>query len=159
MNLLPTDEAGLTALFRRHGARDPQAWAASQVHEGINQLHRFMFLKQAWSTVVDADGGWIERIVAHHEQWPEREAYRLGATLKRLLASGAAREDLAELVRSQQIEVLTGLCYLLSDPSIDDPALAAIGWSLVETDEDGRPTARTIDLLHESVQETDPAPA
>lgn len=47
---IPTDEADLAALFERHGARDPQAWAASQVHEGINKLHRFMFLKQAWST-------------------------------------------------------------------------------------------------------------
>lgn len=156
----PTDEAALTALFERHGARDARAWAASQVHEGINQLHRFMFLKQAWSTVVAADdAGWIDRIIAQHEKWPQRDDYRLGATLERLLDQGAAREDLVDLVRSQQIEVLFGLCYLLSDPSLDDPALAGLGWCLVETDDEGRPTTRTIGLLHESVSETDPCAA
>ncbi len=65
--------------------------------------------------------------------------------------------DERALVRAQQVEVLFAMCYLLSDPAIEDPALAHVGWCLVETDEEGRPTSRSIDLLHESVGETDPA--
>ncbi len=155
---LPTDERSLSLLFERLGARDPDVWAASQAREGISQMHRFVFLKQAWAAVVDAtDDSWIDRLIANHDRWPQRADYELGATLKRLLANGASRRDLAQLVRAQQVEVLFAMCYLLSDPALEDPALSDVGWCLVETDEDGRPTSRSIDLLHESVAETDPA--
>ena len=155
---LPTDERALSLLFERLGARDPDLWAASQAREGINQVHRFVFLKQAWAAVVDStDDSWIDRVIANHDRWPQRADYELGATLKRLLACGASRRDLAQLVRAQQVEVLFAMCYLLSDPAIEDPALADVAWCLVETDEEGRPTTRSIDLLHESVGETDPA--
>ena len=155
---LPTDERALRLLFERLGARDPEVWAVSQVREGISQVHRFVFLKQAWAAVVDpSDDSWIDRLIANHDRWPQRSDYAIGATLKRLLAAGASRRDLVQLVRSQQVEVLFAMCYLLSDPAIEDPELSGLGWSLVETDEDGRPTSRSIDLLHESVTETDPA--
>jgi hypothetical protein len=42
-----TDVTQLTDLFRRLGARDPQDWAGSEVAEGLPQLERFLFLRQA----------------------------------------------------------------------------------------------------------------
>ena len=38
----------LKDIFTRLGADDPQGWARSQHEESINQLHRFVFLRQAW---------------------------------------------------------------------------------------------------------------
>jgi len=38
----------LAALFQKLGARDPDHWARSQVEEGVPQLARFLFLRQAW---------------------------------------------------------------------------------------------------------------
>ena len=37
----------LTRLFARLGAPDPQGWASSQPNEGILQLARYLFLRQA----------------------------------------------------------------------------------------------------------------
>jgi len=42
----------LTELFKKLGAEDPESWANSQVEEGINQLGRYLFLRQAWRTDV-----------------------------------------------------------------------------------------------------------
>jgi hypothetical protein len=154
---IPTDRAHLTALFSKLGAHDPGGWASSQATEGINQLHRFLFLKKAWEPVIHpTDTSWMDRLVESSERWPEREAYRVGASLKRLLGRGVDRLDLAEVIRAMQVEVLHSICYLLSDPSIEEPEVADVGWRLVETDADGHPTARPIDGLHESVWETDP---
>ena len=148
----------LEALFRRLGAPDPEAWAASQEGEGINQLHRYLFLRQAWSNVVaDGDQRWIEAGIAASKRDPEGPYAGVGQALERLIAAGASRDDLTEVVRGMQAELLFGFCYLLEDPSIEEPEAAHIGWVLVEADEDGAPTERPIGGLHESVLETDPS--
>jgi hypothetical protein len=49
---IPMDIEGLTVMFQRLGAENPEAWAQSQHREGINQLHRFLFLRQAWSRII-----------------------------------------------------------------------------------------------------------
>src|SRR6478736_3386328 len=41
------DQKKLSALFRTLGARDPGAWAQSQIEEGVPQLARFLFLRQS----------------------------------------------------------------------------------------------------------------
>jgi hypothetical protein len=147
----------LTALFRKLGARDPQGWASSQVTEGINQLHRYLFLRQAWSLVVAAgNSAWIDAVIAADERQPDASYSGVGPALKRLLGAGASREDLTHLVRGMQAELLFGFCYLLEDPAIEEEDLAHIGWALVETDSDYRPTDRPIFGLHESLWETDP---
>ncbi len=54
------DERELTELFRNLGADDPAGWARSQLEEGLPQLARFLFLRQAWKLVVKPDdSGWI----------------------------------------------------------------------------------------------------
>src|ERR1700683_2577550 len=57
----PLTEDDLVDLFGRLGAPSPEDWARSQVTEGIPQLARFLFLKQAWSNVVsEGDTAWIQ---------------------------------------------------------------------------------------------------
>ena len=59
------EKSRLADIFRRLGADDPVGWARSQVDEGIPQLARFAFLKDAWAHVLDEDDAtWIDREIA-----------------------------------------------------------------------------------------------
>ncbi len=147
----------LTAIFRRLGARDPEVWAQSQVSEGINQLHRYLFLRQAWSQVIrDGDSTWIDASIAAAERGRDDPYAGMGHALKRLFAAGASRDDLTDVVRGMQAELLFQFCYLLEDPMIEEQDVGDVGWVLVESDSEFRPTDRKIAGLHESVFETDP---
>jgi hypothetical protein len=147
----------LTALFRKLGAPDPEGWAASQIEEGIPQLARFLFLRQAWRQIVvkEGDSGWIDNTIRQAQTRPDDPYAGAGHALAKLRALGASDEDLTDLVRATQAEALAGLCYLLADPGELEPEVADMAWALVQLDADGEPTA-CIQSLHESVLETDP---
>ncbi len=154
---LPRSETQLRELFALLGAKDPEVWAQSQAHEGINQLHRFLFLRQAWRNVIsEGDHAWMDAAMGRADAYPDEPYAGVGGALKRLLKAGAAREDLSDLVRGMQAQLLFNVCYLLEDPSLEEPELADVGWALVETDANFEPTRTTIGGLHESVLETDP---
>jgi hypothetical protein len=156
MSIFSTKTSRLTHLFKIAGATDPQSWAKSEIDEGIPQLARFVFLRQAWRLVVaDSDVTWIDREVQHSEQKPNVPGAGLGHALSRLLSAGANREDLTELARTVQWQLLHGLCYQLEAPSIEEPELNHVAWGLFEVDEEGN-AGRSIHGLHESVLETDP---
>ncbi len=155
---VPDDEKKLAELFRDLGARDPESWAASQVSEGINQLHRFLFLRQAWKRVVsESDDAWIDQEISNYKQNASQPFAGVGHALARMLAAGASRENIVDLTRGVQARLLFDICCLLADPSISEPSVNDIGWALVETDDDFEPTRKTIAGLHESVLDTDPA--
>ena len=149
------DEEELTATFARFGARDPEQWAGSEIREGIPQLARFLFLKGVWQEVVDAgDPSWIDRVVANTPEDSDAPFAGTAHALRRLLEAGADRQDLHEVVRGMQAEMIFGLCYLLDDPGAVE-GNDSVDWGLFELDEDDQP-ARGIGGLHESVLETDP---
>ena len=45
------NEQELTELFRKLGAPHPEGWAHSQITEGILQLPRYLFLREAWRRI------------------------------------------------------------------------------------------------------------
>jgi len=151
---------GLTDTFRRLGANDPEGWARSQINEGIPQLHRFLFLKAAWSHVVeDDDTSWIEQALAPSRRNDDPGA-SLGPALRRLLDAGARPEDISEVVRVTQWQLLFEMCYQLDDSGVIDTLsregeMPEIAWGLFAIDEDGNPLD-AIDALHESVLAIDP---
>lgn len=146
----------LTALFRKLGAREPESWASSQHNEGIDQLARFVFLREAWKCVVKPDDvSWIDRTIADAKARPSDPGAGIGPALERLLAVGADRKDIHEVVRVMQYELLSSLCYLLEDPGQLEPELEDLSWRLVRINESGE-IIGTIDGLHESLIETDP---
>jgi hypothetical protein len=156
MSIFSTKTSKLTHLFEVAGANDPQSWAKSEVDEGIPQLARFLFLRQAWRQIVaEADVTWIDREMQLSKRSPDAPGSGLGHSLSRLLDSGANRDDLTELARTVQWQLLRRLCYLLSDPSIEEPELSDVGWGLFEVNENGK-VGRPMEGLHESVLETDP---
>ncbi len=149
------DQEELTATFARLGARDPEQWAASEIQEGIAQLHRYVFLKGAWQEVVDAeDDSWIDRVIANTPEDSDAPFAGIAHALRRLLDAGADRRDVHDVVRGVQAELIFGLCYLLDDSDTVE-GNDVVDWGLFELDEDEQPL-RPITGLHESVLETDP---
>lgn len=146
----------LTNLFGKLGAREPSQWAASQLEEGIPQLARFLFLRQAWRGIVaEGDSGWIDAEVRHAEQNPEEPYAGVGHALARLRSVGASQEDLTDVVRGMQAQLLFHLCSLLDDPGDLEPEVDDLAWTLVQLDGEDKIVAE-INGLHESVLETDP---
>jgi hypothetical protein len=146
----------LTALFEKLGARGPEDWATSQLDEDIPQLARFLFLRQAWRSVVDDnDPSWIANAIASAESKPHAPYAGAGHALRQLRGRGATDAELTDLVRGMQAELLFQFCYLLEDPGDVEPEVADVAWCLVQVDDDGNVLAN-IEGLHESVLETDP---
>jgi hypothetical protein len=156
MPTIPTKLAALTRLLELAGSPDPADWAKSEVDENIPQLARFMFLRQAWRCVVSEDDTrWIDKHIGVSKRNSQSPGAALGPALERCLESGCSREDLLEVARTAQWQLLHAICYLLSDPAIEEPELQHIAWALVEIDRDGH-LGREIGGLHESVLATDP---
>jgi hypothetical protein len=154
-----TDETAIAELAKRFealGAPDPRGWASSQVREGLPQLARYLFLRQAWRHVVpDDDASWIASEMAGAERNPSASLAGAGRALARLKAAGAGDRDLTDLVRGKQAELLFALCYLLEDPAIEEPEGQDVLWALVQVTAEGE-VLGPIPGLHESVLETDP---
>lgn len=150
----------LANIFKALGANNSQVRAFSQIEEGIPQLHRFVFLKQIWAQVVDEDDiSWIEQAVKFSKDNPDSPFAGQGQAMERMLACGVQHKDILDLARNSQAEIISSLCYLLEDPSLDantEEVVGSLGWALVTTDEDFEPTSEIIGGLHESVLETDP---
>ena len=146
----------LTALFSKLGARNPEMWAASQTDEGTPQLARFLFLRQAWRFVIDeSDHQWIDNEISHAGAEPNEPYAGVGHALRALRGRGATDEELTDLVRGMQAELLFQLCYLLEEPGELEPEVSDIRWAFVQVNDEGEVLA-TVDGLHESVVETDP---
>jgi hypothetical protein len=147
----------LTELFRKLGAEDPELWASSQVEEGINQLGRFLFLRQAWRKIISEDDqSWIQDNISQSEQYPGAPCSGIGPALRRLLDKGADPQDITDVVRIMQYQLLFRLCYLLGDPGDLEPEVEHIAWALVQIDSDTGEIVDEICALHESVLSTDP---
>lgn len=152
----PLELTALTKLFDELGASDPERWARSQVEEGIPQLARFLFLRQAWRSIVSEDDtSWIYAAINHAKSHPDKPYAGAGLALARLKAKGATDEDLTDLVRAMQAELLFNFCYLLSDPGDVEDSASDIAWKLMQVDDQGT-AIEEVGALHESVLGTDP---
>lgn len=153
---LPRTEKELAELFRKLGARNPEEWASSQAREGIPQLQRYLWLREAWKRIVPDDNyEWMAAEIKRAETRPNDPYSGVGLALKQCLERGAEKEALNEIVRGKQAEFLFSLCYMLEDPNLPEKEVKDICWGLFETDEEGNPITR-VGMLHESVLETDP---
>jgi hypothetical protein len=154
---IPDDLGELTALFEKLGAEEPASWARSQIKEGFPQLQRFLFLRQAWRKVVgENDTDWMQYNIQRAQKHPDEPYAGVGQALQRCLDRGASAQDLNDIVRGMQAQLLFDLCYLLDDPMLTEEELSDFQWGLFEVDRDGRPVPPCIEGLHESVLETDP---
>lgn len=152
-----TQIAELSKIFHKLGADDPESWAKSEITENIAQLTRFVFLRAAWRLVVSEDNKtWIDQEIDYSFKHPNDACSGIGPALQRLLDLGADRQDITDIVRVKQYEMLFNMCYLLDDPGELEPELGKMGWSLHEKDKNGKVTGRLVNMLHESALEMDP---
>ena len=155
---MPRSIDELAAIFERLGVRNPQAWAKSEIGENIPQLAGLLFLRQAWTYVVSEDDrNWPARKRRAEGSKAEAPFDGIGLALASLLEKGATPEELIDLVRGVQVQLLFNLCYLLDGPAFFSEGLhvQGVGWALMETDGAGQPQ-RPMPGLHELVLGTDP---
>jgi hypothetical protein len=145
----------LTRLFTELGARNPEQWAKSQAIEGLPQLARFLFLRQAWRLVIrDGDTDWAKQGAG--QQAAEGPGAGLQEALRRLRDTNVDLEDLTMVVRAMQWNLLAGLLYLLDDPGDLEPECRDVAWRLFQVDDEDNPLA-VLGGLHESLLETEPS--
>ena len=150
------DQKNLEATFRKLGAPDPESWARSEIDEGVPQLARYLFLRQAWRNIVkEGDSRWIENAIERARTRPDDPCAGVGHALTKLRARGATDEEITDVVRGMQAELLFCFCYLLEDPGDLEPEVKDVAWVLAQVDADGN-VLGTIGGLHESVLGTDP---
>jgi len=149
------DEQKLAEVFRKLGAREPESWARSQIREGIPQLARYLFLRQAWRLVVNPeDRNWVSEISRSIEIG---EGAEIRQAIERIVARCARISDLTTVIRVMQWTTLARLILLLDQPwDLDDEITDDdIWWGLAVVDENDNPIA-PLDTLTESVLDTDP---
>lgn len=188
-HLPAADRARAEALaeeFRRLGAGDPEAWALSEVEDGIPQLARFVFLRRLWrgaeewtlppaewfaerepapSDEEEDDDGEADEDAPSAALDPEEEADEEPAFLdaqqavQRILAAGADPEDLKEVARAVFLHAVFGAVQTVDEGHDPDAGERLPGWLLTEVGGDLVLTGRMLDRLHEDLFTTEPDPA
>ena len=150
----PDELRRLTEVFRKHGADDPEAWARSELEEGIPQLAIFCFAKALWEGVIEeGDHDWIDREIEWAKSNPKDPCAQGGPALGEMLAKGVSRKAINDLVRVMQYNAVYHACSLVDGSlSVDLPVNT---WTLHQVDEDGHPVA-IIQGLHEVLLGMDP---
>ena len=142
------------AIFKQLGAKDPKAWAEEETVEDHPVLVRFLFLKALWGNVVGDDDSWM------HE-WADPK-HPIPAAIQRMLAKGIDPNDLTDVVREMQIDVLFNACVSLSDSAhgiedLQNKIPETIDWCLAEHDvAKGKAMRIASDDLHSDFYDFDP---
>ena len=107
-------------LFQKLGVSDPERWATAEIEEKLGNLAKVVFLRQVWKEIPGStDSDWLETWIEHSRQLPAAE--HVVEAYERIVAAGANASDLMLLTRSIMGEFLFRVCYLLDDPSLEDP--------------------------------------
>jgi hypothetical protein len=144
----------LTEVFRKLRADDPEAWARSQLEEGIPQLAIFCFSKAMWQGIVDEnDTEWIDAEIEWARTHPNEPCAQIGPALEEMLSKGVSRQAITDLVRVMQYGLLYHVASLLDGSRIVE--FPVNNWTLYQVDENDRLIA-IIQGLHEVLLSMDP---
>lgn len=150
----PDELRSLAEVFRQAGATDPESWANSQLTEGIPQLAIFSFAKSLWNGVMpEDDDNWIDQEIEWAKSWPRDPCAQSGPALEEMLAKGASRKAIVDLVRVFQYNALYHACSILDGSRVEDVPIT--DWMLHQVDEEGKDVA-IIQGLHEVLLSMDP---
>lgn len=181
---LPPEDArraeALAETFRSLGAEEPEAWALSEVEDGIPQLARFIFLRRLWRGVdewtLPPDAWFAERepepaeddgdedeedadasdVVAEADEDAEPAFHDAQQAVQRILAAGVDPEDLKEVARAVFLHAVFDTVATVDegyDPLVGE---GMPGWLLTEVGGDLILTGRMLDKLHEDLFTTEP---
>ncbi|GAB1694092.1 hypothetical protein [Krasilnikovia sp. M28-CT-15] len=127
----------------------------------LSARSRELFLTNLWSLLVDEDE-WTDGSPSWIEQWMRGTppgsvpAFPTAAALHRILACGVDPDDLTDVVRTMQHEVVYDICQLLDDPTLLGlPAESSWELTAVRT---APPVGRSpMYGLHSGLDELDPS--
>jgi hypothetical protein len=144
----------LAEIFRRYGADDPEAWASSQLEEGIPQLAIFSFAKAMWACVADEDNDhWIDQEIEWAKHRPNDPCAQIGPALSEMLSRGVSRRAITDLVRVIQYGTLYHVASLIDGSRQEDVPIHR--WRLYQVDEEDHLVA-IIQGLNEILLSLDP---
>ncbi|MCA9676534.1 MAG: hypothetical protein H6708_28810 [Kofleriaceae bacterium] len=159
----------LKATFEALGYSESTAGYYAGTADPHVALVRGAFLHMLWSLVIDEDHH-VDREPAWIESWMRSARKRgevptgLAATLQRVLDKGVDPEDLTDIVRAQQWEIIYNVCQLLDGEWLDDlrnklPDLPGFSWRLYEVavgDDYVASPVRALEDLHAELGDLDP---
>jgi hypothetical protein len=139
-------------LFRALDAEDAEHLATAEAGD-FPALARWLFLKGMWSMVTPDDTTWPGK-------WANPKA-PIPAAIRRMLDRGIDLQDLTDVVRWAQVDVLYNVAQLLenSGHGIEEHQAKVeenVEWRLVEYDGNSGETKRRIGALHEGFFDMDP---
>ncbi|MFD7444745.1 hypothetical protein [Streptomyces sp. NPDC059909] len=137
------DAESLRARFDALGVTDSADLIKSEVCEDLPQLARFLLLRSLWRGAVDG--------------WSDPHSFDQLPSAQRLLADGADRDDLVRLARAVAYEAVFATLDELDAGGDVNVSGMDVGWTVMESGEDGSPTGRALSGLHEDFLTTDPS--
>jgi len=169
----------LAETFRRLGAGDPEAWALSEVEDGIPQLARFIFLRRLWRGAEewalspaewfadrepepvdeeeDEDGEETSAEIPSSEDGDAEPAFLAAQqAVQRILAAGVDPEDLKEVARAVFLHAAFDAVQTVDEGYDPEAGEGMPGWLLAEVSGDLMTTNRVLDRLHEDLFTTEP---
>ena len=139
----------LVAAFNELGVSEPEAWAASQVSEGIDQLSRATILRAFADVANSAPSYW------HALASSEYETDEVQASAKRLADMNIPVEDLERVVKATVSQAMFDVCALLdgsAEPEVNPGGVMFGAFPVKEEGDDFEPVSTSLGL-HESWNE------
>jgi hypothetical protein len=169
----------LVETFRGLGAEEPEAWALSEVEDGIPQLARFILLRRLWRGAEewkqaptdwfvdrdpepaedeeeDDDGPASSEATLVDDEDAEPAFFAVQQAVQRILAAGADPEDLKEVARAVFLHAVFDAVQTVDEGYDPQAGEGMPGWLLTEVGGDLVLTGRTLDKLHEDLFTTEP---
>jgi hypothetical protein len=145
--------------MRAWGAPDPESWVYSEVEENIAQSTRFLVLRTLWRDIDawrDRCPQYVPDLIAQAAVDPTQSFADAGIALKRMIDAGISFEDIGAFARMVAYESVFTVLERIDaghDHEVTEPAPR---WELVELDEQGVSTGRSVGGLHENILSLDP---
>lgn len=149
----PKSSKDLINSFIKLGCKEPESWAESELGEDIPQLSRYRFLRGLKVTInhYTTSESWIDYYL--NSQVLSNQEKRIRDILGKIIDSGVSKQDIGLLASTISLQSVQSVLYRLDDPydydisDIEDLP----SWSLVEINDKGEPTGRTVNGLFESL--------
>ncbi|MCD9023460.1 hypothetical protein [Cohnella silvisoli] len=147
------DSEKLIDSFIKLGCKEPESWVESELEEDIPQLSRYRFLRGLKGTInhYKTSESWIDYYL-HSNALSDQEK-KIGEVLGKIIDSGVSKQDIGLLASTISLLSVHSVLYRIDDPydyDIDDGEDLP-SWSLVEINDKGEPTGRTVSGLFESL--------
>ena len=136
--------------FKALNVDDPEAWAESQIEEGINQLSRAKALSMMWRGVLKEGDVKKLRTISKISPNPDEPFGLYGYILNKILDSGISEQEMLYFIRCNQVEMISRITGCSDGISKENKETS----SICICDVTGK-NVELPDSLHESVLEFD----